>query len=290
MSYRLPIFRPQRKDPVEIHADHENNNCVMTSGAMGLDYHTGGRLQVWGGDLRHRQTDQVKGTDLNDLATAWKSYGETLDIRTGKGWSGVVAALDEGRCVILLGDSGDLPASCAQSQDTAHAILIHPDRDATGKRRYADPWCSPPGWKWATDAALKRYAAPLGVQFAVTAAQEDSVAVVVLTPLIPVRTFRVAAGATVRGFRPDRPTPVKSAQFASAKADATAVITQTPSTLVPHGSFVRAISGPLAGLYIPASEVTLDPAPPTADCAAAIKAAELPLLNKIAAARAALDK
>lgn len=115
-------------------------------------------------------------------------------------------------------------------------------------------------------------------------------AVVILTPLVPARTFRVAAGVTVRGFRPDSSTPVKSAQFASAKADATAVISQSPATLVPHGGFVRAWDGPLAGLYIPAGEVALDPAPPTptADCAAAIQAAEKPLLNRIAAAKAAL--
>ena len=271
MSYYLPVFRPQRNDPVETHATHENNNCLMASGAMALDYHTLGRLRVWGGDLRHRQTDQIKGTDLGDLATAWKSYGETLDIRTGKGWAGVLAALAEGRCVLLAGDSGNLDGSCAEVQDVEHGIIVHPDRDAAGRYRYGDPWCSPPGWEWATADALKRYAAPLGLQFAVTAAQEVLMAVVVLTPLVPARTFRVAAGVTVRGFRPDSSTPVKSAQFASAKADATAVISQSPSTLVPHGSFVRAWDGPLAGLYIPASEVTLDPAPPTADCTAAVR-------------------
>ena len=172
MTYYLPVFRPQRNDPVEIHATHENNNCLMASGAMALDYHTRGRLQVWGGNLRHRQTDQVKGTDLNDLRTAWASYGETLDIRTGKGWAGVIAALAEGRCVLLAGDSGDLDGSCAEVQDTAHGIIVHPDRDTAGHYRYGDPWCSLPGWKWATAAALRLYATPLGVQFAVTAAQE----------------------------------------------------------------------------------------------------------------------
>ena len=100
--------------------------------------------------------------------------------------------------------------------------------------------------------------------------QEEPMAVVVLAPLVPARIFRVAAG-TARGFRPDSPTPVKTAQFALAKADATAVITQTPATLVPHGNFVRAWDGPLAGLYIPAGEVTLDPAPPTGDCTAAAR-------------------
>jgi len=89
--------------------------------------------------------------------------GETLDIRTGKGWAGVIAALAEGRCVLLAGDSGNLDGSCAEVQDVEHGIFVHPDRDAAGRYRYGDPWCAPPGWKWATADALKRYATPLGM-------------------------------------------------------------------------------------------------------------------------------
>ena len=181
MTYYLPLFRPQRSDPVETHATHEGSNCLMASGAMALDYHTRGRLQVWGGDLRHRQMDLEGGTDLRDLRTAWGSYGETLDIRTGQGWAGVLAALTEGRGVLLCGDSGELDGSCAEIQDVEHGIFVHPDRDAAGRYRYGDPWCALPGWKWATPAALKLYATPLGMQFAVTAAQEGVMAQVAIT-------------------------------------------------------------------------------------------------------------
>lgn len=172
--YRRPRALSQRNDPSEPHATHENNNCTMCSGAMALDYHTAGKVRVRGGDLRHKQPDQVGGTDLNDLAIAWSKYGQTLG--QGQGWSAIKARLAEGRCIVLQGDSGDLDGSCSESQDVAHAILVHPDT-LEGKRLVADPWCYVQGsaglgkWMWLDSGDVYRYAAKLGFRFAFTKRQ-----------------------------------------------------------------------------------------------------------------------
>src|SRR4051812_27702756 len=101
--------------------DHGWSNCTMASGADAMAYHTGGASKPWGGDLRHRQGDLDGGTDLYDLRDAWAASGHTLTIRSGQGWSKVVADHDAGRAIVIQG-SGEVPG--AGSFTGGHACCI----------------------------------------------------------------------------------------------------------------------------------------------------------------------
>ncbi len=258
------------------------NNCLAEVTAGLAEIETDGALDTYSDVIRLLQDDQTKGIGWDDAQVAldrgrvefgWPTLRLVPAFDLNANWTRALALLDEGRAMGLVIQSGLAPASCVP-RSVAHAVLVLRRIDAY-TALVDDPYCRTGPSRWAL-ADLRRAAeAIVGVgktlSAVFTSPKEASVAVVVLTPLVPSRTFRVPA--TARGFRPDSPTPVKTAQFASAHADATAIITQTPASLVPHGSFVRAFDGPLAGLYIPAGEVTLDPAPPAGDCAAAARQA-----------------
>lgn len=108
------------------------------------------------------------------------------------------------------------------------------------------------------------------------------------------RKFSIAAGATVRGFKPTSPTPAVVDTFATASgasALATVRIDQSPdATVIPHGTFLLGADGEFKGLYIPAGEVTLAPAPvtPAVDCTQAVADARVEAAN--AATTVATDK
>jgi hypothetical protein len=175
VSYR-PRFRQQKPqaDPTEPFGregeergnSHAWNNCTMTSGAMALDYHTRGKKRLWGGRLRHKQSDLTGGTDLGDLATAWKNVGRgyKLKDRTGQGRDGVKRALAEGRAVVIQG-VGDTPGR--GTYKGPHAGLILPDK------LWGDPLAS--GWQKDVPLdAILDWAQRLnrGIQFAVTRARQ----------------------------------------------------------------------------------------------------------------------
>ena len=135
--------------------DHGWSNCTMTSGALVLAYQNPrGSLAPWGGDLRHEQNDLSGGTDLYDLRTAWQEgFGEVLTIRSGAGWSALVAAHDEGRAVVIQG-SGNVPGS--ESFDGGHACAIAPETHADGRWLFGDPLAS--GWQWIEPGAIRSWA------------------------------------------------------------------------------------------------------------------------------------
>jgi hypothetical protein len=122
-----------------------------------------------GGSLRHRQSDLLGGTDLGDLRNAWRAYGDKpLEIRSGRGWAGVVVALDvEARMVVAQG-TGLAPG--ASGVRVPHAVAIFPKRDRAGRRLISDPWYG--RWQWADAYAIRRWmtawAGP-GLNFAVSA-------------------------------------------------------------------------------------------------------------------------
>jgi hypothetical protein len=167
-AYRAP-FGSQFSDPSESHTSphSEGSNCTMAAAGMALDYHTGGRVRKRGGDMRHHQSDNDSGTDLYDAAEAWAHYGESLSIRSGQGWSKVVAALDDGRGVILQGTGG--VAGCG-NYTGGHAIYVAPEKHSDGRWLKGDPECS--GYEWTSASNLKAFAERLssGVYFAVTKA------------------------------------------------------------------------------------------------------------------------
>ena len=160
-----PVVDPREPWPPEGGAkgrEHGWNNCSMTSGAMALDFHTRGRQKRWGGDLRHRQSDLSGGTDLGDVAVAWKRLGYNLDIRSGQGWAGVVKAHREGRAIIIQG-RGDVPGKATYRGP--HAAIWLPDG------AWGDPLAN--RWQRVERAAIRRWAEALNprIQFAVTRAR-----------------------------------------------------------------------------------------------------------------------
>lgn len=166
-EYYIPIFRRQIGDPT---TDRDAYICTMSSGAMALDYHTLGKIQVWGGQLEKCQDDHVGGSDLYDLRTAWKRcHNQTLEIRSGQGWAGVKRALAEGRAVVIQGDYDQMGSySCQASFLGGHAEVLIPS--TTRWARVGDPLCR--GFKDVPEKTMKAYAEKLasGVLFAVTAA------------------------------------------------------------------------------------------------------------------------
>jgi hypothetical protein len=169
--YRAP-FGSQFGDPSESHSSphSEGSNCTMAAAGMALAHHTKGATNRRGGDLRHRQGDNDGGTDLYDAADAWASYGHSLSIRSGQGWGKVVAALEEGRGVILQGTGGI--AGCGDYTG-GHAIYVAPEKSGS-KWLKGDPECG--GYEWTEASKLEGFAERLssGVYFAVTKAQTSS--------------------------------------------------------------------------------------------------------------------
>jgi len=151
--------------------DHGWSNCTMASGAMALDFHTLGRLQVWGGDLRHRQDDQEGGTDLGDVRQAWAAYGETLTIRSGRGWSSLTADRSAGRYLVVQGQ-GDVPGSATFTG--GHACVLGTETNQGGDWLWGDPLAG--GWQWASPGAIRKWmeAWRSSLDYAMTAAHPPS--------------------------------------------------------------------------------------------------------------------
>jgi hypothetical protein len=149
--------------------DHGWSNCTMASGAMCLDFHLLGALDLWGGDLRHApgQPDQSGGTDLWDVEKAWAYYAADLEIRSGAGWAAARADHDQGRALLLTGE-GNVPGSA--TFDGAHAICVLPEVHSDGRWLMADPLCTGP--EWVSESALRAWAERLqaSINWARTAA------------------------------------------------------------------------------------------------------------------------
>jgi hypothetical protein len=145
--------------------NHGWANCTMSSGAMGLAYQNPrGSKAPWGGDLRHRQGDQDGGTDLYDVKEAWSSYGETLTIKTGSGWSAVKKYHDEGRALVVQGE-GNVPGS--ESFDGGHGCIVAPETHSDGRWLFGDPLAS--GWQWVSQSSIRTWMEALssGCYFAI---------------------------------------------------------------------------------------------------------------------------
>lgn len=275
-----PIFRPQYPDPT---TTQDWTNCTMSSGAMALDRHTLGKTQVWGGELRKHQSDQVGGTDLYDVRQAWTHYGQALDIRSGQGWAGVLLALKEGRGVIIQYTRGFIPSAYRAGVDPSftggHAAYINGILP-NGNLDYADPLAGDNGFIELPPEYMKRAAEAMfsGVRFAVTRiTKEDELHAVVEFHPFPEgeRRWRVPAGETIRAYDPAYPNKViktmKFANASSASGSGKAYIRWygiDPAPVPRGGPFLRVTNGTFAGLYIPMHNISVDdpaPVPPPVD-------------------------
>lgn len=158
-----PKFRPQYPDPT---TTRDWSNCTMASAAMALDFHTQGKVQKWGGELRKAYDPLGKdpdGTNLDNVVTAWSRLGYTFTKRSGKAWADCLADLKAGRGVVLQGDYDALTATekCQDSFNGNHAIYLNPEFfDGGDTIAVADPLCG--GFHRIKVTSLKAYAEKLG--------------------------------------------------------------------------------------------------------------------------------
>ena len=161
--YRPPYrMQDPAKDPQEPYGsessgagnDHGWSNCTMAAGAMAMGFATNGEKAKWGGDMRHHQSDQSGGTDLNDLDQAFAAYSETFIIKSGTGWDDVQKYRKEGRAIVIQGQ-GNVPGS--ESFDGGHACVILPETQSdASKWLFGDPLAT--GWQWVSESSIKSWA------------------------------------------------------------------------------------------------------------------------------------
>lgn len=125
-----------------------SSGCTWTSAANGADAATGGLVALSPDEVHalvanHEETNPVTpGWSLSDVDLAMARLKVPFEIRSGRGWAAVEAALEADCGVILQGDSDRFSdATCSGAFDGDHAIFVHPDRDAAGRQRIADPIC-----------------------------------------------------------------------------------------------------------------------------------------------------
>jgi hypothetical protein len=162
----LPIFRRQIGDPT---TTLDSYICGLTSAAMALDWHTRGAVQVWGGELipwcgrTEAEIIAAPGTNLGNAAQAWTHWGQYLSIRSGQTFDNLLAALREGRAIVLAGDYDQfsLAERCQDSFLGNHGILVLPYY-SDGRWVVGDPLCS--NFKTIAETSLKDYAEDFGIQ------------------------------------------------------------------------------------------------------------------------------
>lgn len=172
MTY-TPVFRPQIGDPT---TGLDGWLCSMESGAMGLDFHTGGRIREWGGQLVPycgKTVEKIKedGTNLVDVARAWAHWGQTFNNRTGDTWLAAEMDLDSGHLVMLQGDYDrfTLAERCQDSFLGGHMIVVLPQRSGT-KRLTGDPLCNT--FRWIESSSLRSFAEKLGQKLGTNEARQ----------------------------------------------------------------------------------------------------------------------
>lgn len=151
--------------------------CTWTSTANAADAATGGKVdrtpdQVHSLVPKSEETNPATpGWSLADAKKAMTKMGVPFEIRSGQGWQRVVDAWNEGRYVVLQGDSDRFPSGCSGDFDGDHAIGTHPaPRLVNGLRQrwINDPIC--PTGRWEFEYILRNYAIKFWatIMFAVT--------------------------------------------------------------------------------------------------------------------------
>jgi hypothetical protein len=141
----LPWFRYQIGDPT---TNLDGSICTLESGAMALDFTTGGAVRVWGGQLipycgKTPTEISREGTGLRNVELAWAHWGQNLDVRDGP-FEEVVRVLRGGDGVIAQGWYDALPSGdrCSSTFERGHAFYVHPWFTDDGTMVYkGDPLC-----------------------------------------------------------------------------------------------------------------------------------------------------
>lgn len=142
-----------------------SQNCVPASLAMGADEGTGGRVvrtasQVRALLPRSEETDPATpGWSLRDADVVAAKLGVEFTHTLGS-WSNLVTRRNEGRGIILQGDSDRFPGSCSGAFDGAHCIYVCNKTSSTGHWLIGDPICRE--WRWENPTILRAYAEKFG--------------------------------------------------------------------------------------------------------------------------------
>ena len=155
----IPQFRRQLGDPTTY---LDSYICTLESGAMALDFTTGGQVSVWGGQLipycGRTVADIIgRGTNLIHVDTAWHHWAQDLDIRSDP-FEDVVRTLNAGDGVIAQGWYDALPAidRCSATFDRGHAVYVHPLFNGNKTSvMVGDPLCA--GFKYMRLTSLRAY-------------------------------------------------------------------------------------------------------------------------------------
>ena len=132
-DWYVPPFRYQIGDPT---TDLDGKICTLEAGAMALEFETLGGVSLWGGDMvpycgksRNAILGLVPkvpmGTNLDQVDAAWHHWGKDLIVKALP-WASVIAAVAEGRAVVLQGLYAALGTYRASTFTGSHAMIVLP--------------------------------------------------------------------------------------------------------------------------------------------------------------------
>lgn len=144
--------------------------CTWISLANGIACITGGRYRPSPDRLhalvlpREETSPATPGWSIPDARLAASRFGGvTVEDRSGQGWTAVLSALDNGKYVLLQGDSDQFGnGTCSGTFDGDHCIGVHPKRriiNNIAQRWIDDPVC--PNGRWESEGVLQAYAKKL---------------------------------------------------------------------------------------------------------------------------------
>ena len=183
--------------------------CTPTSLANGIDAATEGKISRSGDSVMslipraQEFNPSVPGWNLIDADRAAAKIGVPFDVRSGQGWSSVVAAHDAGLYVVLQGDSDRFAdATCSGAFNGDHCIGVHP-ADNAGLWWIDDPICK--GGRYESPDVLRAYASKLapGINFGVLTTPVRSYWPEQLGPKPAKATMWVETDELQRLFKPD---------------------------------------------------------------------------------------
>lgn len=161
------LYRAEHKTQKNPNDPYGNYSCMAYAAAMAVEFATLGGVQIGGKGLRGLTNEAVpdpgsEGLTIRQIIEAAGDLHVDLFDRTGKPWSGVMAALQDNRGIVLIGDRDQFKAvPCSSSFRGSHAVYIQLKKPEQGIR-VSDPLCS--GSHEVSPAILRDYAEKRGNQ------------------------------------------------------------------------------------------------------------------------------
>lgn len=155
------VYKPKHQRQIVSADKYGSVNCTAYSAAMAIDRATLGGVRVTGATVRAASNEPIPdpaspGLNLPQIvAVAFKWHVELVN-RTGAPWSSLLAALREGRGLVLGGDYDQMGTwSCQASFRGDHAIYVN-HISGDGDLYVMDPLCA--SAREVPPATIKAYA------------------------------------------------------------------------------------------------------------------------------------